>query len=173
MLYECALTVAIFERFPPDAEAVSNQALVQVLYGLRRTGLVASLYDGSWWQEVMRRRNAIPERVRPLVLELLKQLFDRGQILPRPKEAQRCPRSDAEWLEESLASDARRPFYMIVTRRGSLDGKPGVPRYVIALEEVLLSPIWNAQERTRRVPREGAAFSSAPRFPWTPHWGKL
>jgi len=161
MLYEFALTVGCFEKFPQAVGPVTDQALVQILYGLRQNGILANLYNGSWWAEVQRRGNAIPGRVRAVVLDLLKQLFDRGRIVERQKEGQCCPTCDVEWLDEAIASHNRVAFQGIIARRDSINARNGLPPCAIALEEALLAPQWNNRTMSRRVTRTSAEFESA------------
>lgn len=161
MLYEFALTVGAFDRFPPAVEPATNQSLVQVLHGIRENGILASLYNGSWWAEVQKKRGAIPDRIRPLTLDLLSKLFDRGLIVPRPKESNCCPRSDVEWLDEALASHSRATFQGIIARKDSISARKGLPSCAMSLDDVLLSPSWNDRKRSRRVPRTAAGFEAA------------
>jgi len=161
MLYEFALTVGCFERFPQAVGPVTDQALVQILYGLRQNGILANLYNGSWWAEVQRRGNAIPDRIRTVVLDLLKQLFDRGRIVQRQKEGQRCPTCDVEWLDEAIASHNRAAFRGIIARQNSIDARGEAPQCAIPLENVLQDPHWNNRRMSRRVARTSAGFESA------------
>ncbi|MBI2193586.1 MAG: hypothetical protein HYU36_16545 [Planctomycetes bacterium] len=161
MLYEFALTVGAFERFSPAVEPATNQSLVQVLHGIRENGILASLYNGSWWAEVQKKRGAIPDRIRPLTLDLLSKLFDRGLVVPRPKEGGCCPKSDVEWLDEALASHGRATFQGIIARKDSINARTGLPSCAMSLEDVLLSPAWNDRKQSRRVPRKAADFEAA------------
>jgi len=161
MLYEFALTVGLFDRFPPAVEAVTNQSLVQVLHGLLRNGVLASLYNGAWWAEVQRKRGTIHPRIQPLTMDLLTRLFDRGLVVPRTKEAATCPRNDADWLDEAIASHGRQNLYGIIAKKASVDSRPARPACAIGLEEVLLAPFWNDRRQSRRVPRTTAGFEAA------------
>lgn len=161
MLYELALTAGVFDQFPREVEAATGQALVQVLVGVRQNGLLANLHNGAWWEQVGKRASALPSAVRPLVIDLLRQLFDRGLIVDRDKWASRLPRSDMEWLDEALGSHARSSFHAIVTRLATARARVGSPECVVPLEGVLVSPLWNERKRTRRVARTADGFKQA------------
>lgn len=161
MLYEFSLTAGVFERFPPAVEAVASQSLVQVLCGLLKNGILANLYNGSWWAEVQRKISALPPSIQPITKELLKELFDRGLIVPRTKESAACPRSDTEWLDEAIASYRRQSLYGIVTKKSSAVSRPDRPACAIGLEDVLFVPFWNERNQSRRVPRTRAGFEAA------------
>lgn len=161
MLYEFALTAGIFDQFPQVSQPITNQALVQVLYGVRQNGLLANLYNGSWWAEVKRKQNGLPFEIRRLIVELLSQLWDRGLIIHRAKQLGRCPQSDAEWLEEALASHEQMAMHSIVTRKSTMDRRTGLPACVLPLEEILLHRLWNERRKTRRIARTQTNFEDA------------
>src|SRR5262249_51932444 len=134
---------------------------VQVLVGTRRSGVVANLYNGSWWTEISKKHNSLPPTVGPLIRGLLQQLFDRGQIIDRPKRLPKCPRTDSEWLDEAVASHAGEELFAIVTRKSSGDARTGMPNCVMALEEILLNPDWNSRKTSRRFPRTTSELEQA------------
>lgn len=161
MLYEFALTVGIFERFPAAVDREKNLSLVQVLRGLLENGILANLYDGAWWAAVQGKRGEMPTDIYQQTTGLLRQLFDRGLLLPRPKEAGNCPRNDGEWLEEAVASHGRECFRGIIAKKASITGRGACPSCAIGIEDVLLAPLWNERRRSRRVPRTTAGFEAA------------
>lgn len=161
MLYEFALTAGVFDRFSPAVEPVTNQALVQVLHGIQKNGILANLYNGSWGAEVQKKLGALPDRIRPHTQNLLSNLFDRGLIVPRPQEGACCPKSDVEWLEEAIASHGRAAFQGIIARKDSIGAHAGLLPCAMSLEDVLLSPAWNDRKMSRRVSRTSAGFKAA------------
>jgi hypothetical protein len=161
MLYEVAITAVVFDRFGPTLAPLTNQALIQVLHGVRRNGVLANLFSGGWWPEVNKKASGLDQSIRFLVHELLNQLHDRGQIIDRPKHLANCPRTDAQWLEESIASHGWAEFYAIITKKTSLTSYHGPPACVLALEEILLSDHWNGRKTSRWVSRTTSSFKAA------------
>src|SRR5262245_30036891 len=143
MLHEVALTAGVFDRFPASVDLAAGQALVRVLYDVRRTGFLANLYNGSWWADVNKRCNGLAPAARGLILDLLQELHDHGLIIERKKHLPSCPRTDPEWLEESIGSHIAAEFYAIITRKDSLSSRTAAPACVLALEEVLINAYWN------------------------------
>jgi hypothetical protein len=94
-------------------------------------------------------------------MSLLTKLHDRGLIVPRNKETAACPRNDKEWLNEAIASHERQNLYGIISRKASIDARPNCPACTTSIEDVLLNPLWNGRQQSRRVPRTASGFEAA------------
>lgn len=152
MLYEVALHPSVFDR---SADRAYWNGVAHVLQGMAGNCILANLWNGALFMELVRRVRAIDHASADRLRRLLDRLKDLRRIHPRPPAGSQFPRSNPDWLVEALLSHQQAPLFAIVAREACLSGTPGsqASGVCVPIEDAGMSNLWNGRTYTQQVPR--------------------
>ncbi|NLX95193.1 MAG: hypothetical protein GXY83_03345 [Rhodopirellula sp.] len=152
MLYEVTLHPSVFDR---STDRAYWNGVAHVLQGMAANCILASLWNGGLFAELIRRLRSIDHATADKLRRLLDRLKDLRRIHPRPPAGTQVPQNNPEWLTEALLSHRQAPLFAIVAREACVNGTPGAQAsgVCVPVEDAGMNALWNGRTHTQQVPR--------------------